>query len=62
MDQKYIDFLMKYKFKHPIEYNKHKTLTNIVQSDLEIDPDSSNNIMNHIYNHDPEKKVNTIFF
>ena len=47
---------MKYKFKHPIEYNKHKTLTNIVQSDLEIDPDSSNNIMNHIYNHDPEKK------
>lgn len=56
MNQKYIDFLNKYNFKHPIEYHKHKVLTDIVQSDLEIDVDSSDNIMNHIYNHDPEKK------
>lgn len=56
MDQKYVDFLKKYNFKHPIEYNKHKILTDIVQSDLEIDADSSDNIMNHLYNYDPKKK------
>lgn len=57
MNKKYIDFLKRYEFKHPIEYNKHKTLTNIIREDLEIDDDiSGNNIMNHIYNYDSEKK------
>lgn len=56
MDQKYIDYLQKYEFKHPIEYSKHRTLTNVVQEDLEINPDASNNILNHIYNQNVEKK------
>ena len=54
--QNYIDYLQKYEFKHPIEYNKHRTLTNIVQEDLEINVDANNNILNHIYNQDAEKK------
>lgn len=56
MDQNYIDYLQKYEFKHPIEYSKHRTLTNVVQEDLEINPDTSNNILNHIYNQNVEKK------
>ena len=56
MEQKYIDYLKKYSFKHPIEYSKHKTLSSIVQEDLEIDTDSSSNILNCIYNQDLEKK------
>jgi len=56
MDQNYIDYLQKYEFKHPIEYSKHRTLTNVVQEDLEINPDASNNILNHIYNQSAEKK------
>jgi len=56
MEQKYIDYLKKYNFKHPIEYNKYKQLTNIVQDDLEIGLDASSNILNHIYNHDLEMK------
>lgn len=56
MEQKYIDYLKKYNFKHPIEYSKHKRLTNIVREDLEIDTDLSDNILNIIYNHDSEKK------
>lgn len=56
MEQKYVDYLKKYKFKHPIEYSKHKSLSNIVQEDLEIITDSSTNILNNIYNQDSEKK------
>lgn len=56
MDQNYIDYLQKYEFKHPIEYSKHRTLTTVVQEDLEINPDASNNILNHIYNQSAEKK------
>ena len=55
-DQKYIDYLQKYDFKHPIEYRKHRSLTNIVQEDLEINDDASNNILNHIYNKNNDKK------
>jgi hypothetical protein len=55
-DQKYIDYLQKYEFKHPIEYRKHRSLTNIVQEDLEINDDASNNILNHIYNKNNDKK------
>ena len=53
---KYINYLKKYNFKHPIEYNKYKYLTNIIQDDLEIGLDASNNILNNIYNHDSEIK------
>ena len=56
MEHKYIEYLRKYDFKHPIEYSKHKELTYIVQEDLEINADISVNIMNHIYNHDAENK------
>ena len=56
VDQKYIDYLQKYEFKHPIEYRKHRSLTSIVQEDLEINDDASNNILNHIYNQNDEKK------
>ena len=55
-EHKYKEYLKKYEFKHPIEYSKHNTLANIVQEDLEIDPDASYNILNHIYNQNVEKK------
>jgi hypothetical protein len=56
MDQKYTEYLKKYDFKHPIEYSKHKPLTRTVQEDLEINEDLSSNILNYIYNNDPENK------
>lgn len=54
--EKYSDFLKKYDFKHPIEYCRHKALTQIVKEDLEISTDMSDNILNNIYNHDNEKQ------
>uniref|UniRef100_A0A6C0L0U7 DNA mismatch repair proteins mutS family domain-containing protein n=1 Tax=viral metagenome TaxID=1070528 RepID=A0A6C0L0U7_9ZZZZ len=56
MEQTYIDYLKKYEFKHPIEYGKFKVLTTVLQEDLEMDRDTSDNILNHIYNHDENKK------
>ena len=58
MEQKYIDYLKKYSFKHPIEYSKHKTLSSIVQEDLEIDTDSSKHIELYLQSN-LEKKSHT---
>lgn len=47
-----LKFLKKYSFKHPIEYSKHGILTNDVRDDLEMNDDSSNNILNNILAND----------
>ena len=62
MEQKYIDYLKKYNFKHPIEYSKNRQLNQILREDLEIDSDTSSNILNNIYLNDNTKKINTICF
>ena len=41
---------MNYEFKLPIEYHKYGVLSDIVRSDLEIDMDNEQNILNRIYN------------
>lgn len=56
MEQKYIDYLKKYNFKHPIEYSKNRQLNQILREDLEIDSDTSSNILNNIYLNDNTKK------
>jgi hypothetical protein len=39
-------------FKLPIEYHNHSKLQNIVKSDLEIDCDNDDNLLNSLYNED----------